>query len=128
MGKATFKMVAATDGSPPSPSGYWYYLLAHAIATALLLVTLVAAVWQFMDWIVTPSCLADTSLSSASSSAGAAPATTTAPVASSPVRAGESRRTPGRTGISPMPTASYQYSAQAELALRSGECPCPQRR
>jgi hypothetical protein len=127
MGQATFRMVAATDGSPPSPAGYRYYLLAHAIATVLLLITLVAAVWQFMDWIVTPSCLGDTSLSSVSSSSVAAPATTmTSPVASSPVPAG---RTPGRTGVSTTtPSASYQYSAQAELALSSGECPCPHQR
>lgn len=129
MGKATFKIVAATDGSPPSPSGYRYYLLAHAIATVLLLITLVAAVWHFMDWIVTPSCLGDTSLSSVSSSSGAAPATSASPVASSPVQAGESRRTPGRTGVSPItPIASYQSSAQAELALSSDECPCPHQR
>jgi hypothetical protein len=127
MGRATFNMVAATDGSPPFRSGY--YLLAHVIGTVLLLITLVAAVWQFMAWIVTPSCLGDTSLSSVSSSSGAAPATTTSPVAPSPVQAGEFRRTPGRTGVSPAtPTASYQYAAQAELALSSGECPCPHER
>jgi len=126
MGKATFRMVAATDGAPPSPSGYRYYLLVHAIATVVLLITLVAAVWQFMDWIVTPSCVGDTSLSSVSSSSAAAPATTTSPVASSPVQAS---RNPGRTGVSPAtPTASFQYSTQAELALSSGECPCPHQR
>ena len=59
MRRAGFKMVAAGDGAPPSPTSYWYYLLAHAIGTALLLITLVAAVWQFMDWVVAPSpCLA----------------------------------------------------------------------
>jgi len=110
MGRATFKMVAATDGSPPSPSGYRYYLLAHAIATVLLLITLVAAVWQFMDWIGTPSCLGDTSLSSVSSSSAAAPATITS--AAAPTTR----------------TVSYQYSAQAEPAVRSGECPCPHQR
>ena len=52
MRKATFRMAAAGDGAPPSSAGYWYYLLAHAIGTALLLITLVAAVWQFMDWVV----------------------------------------------------------------------------
>ena len=57
MGYATFRMVAAGDGSPQSPSGYRYYLVAHAIATALLLVALVAAIWQFMDWVGAPSCL-----------------------------------------------------------------------
>lgn len=55
MGKATFAMVAAGDGAPPSPAGYRYYLLAHAIGTTLLFITLVAAVWQFMDWVVAPS-------------------------------------------------------------------------
>ena len=102
MGKATFKMVAAGDGSPQSPSGYRFLVLAHAIATVLLLITLVAAVWQFMDWVVTPSCPRDTALSSASSSAPAPAATT--------------------------PTASYQYSARAELALSAGDCPCPHQR
>lgn len=56
MGKATFRMVAAGDGSPQSPSGYCYYLVAHAVATVLLLIALVAAIWQFMDWVGTPSC------------------------------------------------------------------------
>ncbi|HEY1442037.1 MAG TPA: hypothetical protein VGF65_14705, partial [Mycobacterium sp.] len=69
MGKATFKMVAAGDGSPQSASGYSFLVLAHATATVLLLITLVAAVWQFMDWVVTPSCPGDTALSSVSSSA-----------------------------------------------------------
>lgn len=132
MGKATFKMVAAGDGSPQSPSGYSFLVLAHAIATVLLLITLVAAVWQFMDWVVTPSCPGDAAMSSVSSSAPtptAAPAATTSPVAPRSVRAGESRRTPGRTGVSPTtPVASYQYSAQAELALSSRECPCPHQR
>lgn len=128
MGKATFKMVAAGDGSPQSPSGYSFLVLAHAIATVLLLITLVAAVWQFMDWVVTPSCPGDAAMSSVSSPAPA-PAATTSPVAPRPVQAAESRRTPGRTGMSPTtPVASYQYSAQAELALSSGECPCPHQR
>jgi hypothetical protein len=128
MGKATFKMVAAGDGSPQSPDGYCFLVLAHAIATVLLLITLVAAVWQFMDWVVTPSCPGDTALSSVSSSAPA-PAATTSPAAPRSVQAGESRRTSGRTGMSPpTPTASYQYSAQAEPALSSGDCPCPHER
>ena len=109
-GKATFKMVAAGDGSPQSPSGYSFLVLAHAIATVLLLITLVAAVWQFMDWVVTPSCPGDTALSSVSSSAVAAPART--------------------TSLAPAATASgsYRYSAHAELALSSGDCPCPHQR
>lgn len=125
MGKATFKMVAAGDGSPQSPSGYGLLVFAHAIATVLLLVVLVAGVWQFMDWVVTPSCPGDAAMSSASSSAPA-PAAMTSPVAPRSAQAGESRRTPGRAGVSPTtPVASYQYSARAELALSSGECPCP---
>ena len=100
MGKATFKMVAAGDGSPQSPSGYCFLVLAHAIVTVLLLITLVAAVWQFMDWVVTPSCPRDTALSSASSSAPA-----------------------------PATTPTYQYSARAELlALSAGDCRCPHQR
>jgi hypothetical protein len=127
-GKATFKMVAAGDGSPQSPSGYGFLVFAHAIATVLLLIVLVAGVWEFMDWVVTPSCPGDAAMSSVSSSAPA-PAATTSPVAPRSVQAGESRRTPGRTGVSPTtPAASYQYSAQAELALSSGECPCPHQR
>jgi hypothetical protein len=134
MGKATFKMVAAGDGSPQSPSGYSFLVFAHAIATVLLLIVLVAGVWQFMDWVVTPPCPGDTSLSSVSSSSAPAPATTTpvattSPVAPRPVQAGESRPTPDRTGASPTtPIASYRYSAHAELALRSDECPCPHQR
>jgi hypothetical protein len=69
MGISTFKMVAASDGSPPSPTGYCYYLLVHAIATVLLLITLVAAVWQFMEWVVGPSCPEGSSHSSVSTSA-----------------------------------------------------------
>jgi hypothetical protein len=127
-GKATFKMVAAGDGSPQSPSGYGFLVFAHAIATVLLLIVLVAGVWEFMDWVVTPSCPGDAAMSSVASSAPA-PAATTSPVAPRSVQAGESRRTPGRTGVSPTtPVASYQYSAQAELALSSGECPCPHQR
>jgi hypothetical protein len=128
MGKATFKMVAAGDGSPQSPSGYSFLVLAHAIATVLLLIVLVTGIWQFMDWVVTPSCPGDTALSSVSSSAPA-PAATTSPVAPKSLQAGQSRRNPGRTGVPPtMPTAGHQYSAQAELALSSGDCPCPHQR
>ncbi|OBI90740.1 hypothetical protein [Mycobacterium sp. 1245805.9] len=67
MGIATFKTVAAGDGSPQSPSGYCYYLVLHAIATALLLIAFVAAIWQFMNWIAAPSCPKDVSLASVSS-------------------------------------------------------------
>jgi hypothetical protein len=55
-GIATFKTVAAGDGSPQSPSGYALYLLVHAIATALLLIALAAAIWKFMDWVAAPPC------------------------------------------------------------------------
>lgn len=102
MRRASFRMVAATDGAPPTPSGYCFYLVAHAIATVLLLITFVAAVWQFMDWIVTPSCLADSSLSSVSSSVGRPPPVTLA--------------------------ASQRYSARLESALTDRECPCPHER
>ena len=68
MRRATFKMVAAGDGSPPTPTGYCYYLVAHAVATVLLLTTLVAAAWQFMDWIGAPSCLESSAPSSVSAS------------------------------------------------------------
>ncbi|ORW97714.1 hypothetical protein AWB92_03425 [Mycobacterium sp. IEC1808] len=71
MGIATFKTVAAGDGSPHSPSGYCYYLVFHAVATALLLITLVAAIWQFMNWIAEPSCPRDVSLASVSAPVGA---------------------------------------------------------
>ena len=67
MGIATFKTVAAGDGSPQSPSGYALYLLVHAIATALLLIALVAAIWTFMDWVAAPPCTKP-SLASVSSS------------------------------------------------------------
>jgi hypothetical protein len=62
-----FKTVAAGDGSPQSPSGYLHYLVVHAIATVLLLIALVTAIWQFMDWIAAPPCPKDVSLASASS-------------------------------------------------------------
>ena len=97
MRRATFEMVAAGDGSPPTPTGYCYYLLAHAIATVLLLITLVAAVWQFMSWVVTPSCL--------ESSPPPAVSTSAAPPAS--------------------PTPSIRLAAHAEMSLSSSDCPCP---
>ncbi|OBI44439.1 hypothetical protein A5706_03705 [Mycobacterium sp. E796] len=43
----------------------------HAVATALLLIALVAAIWQFMNWIAAPSCLKDVSLASVSAPVGA---------------------------------------------------------
>jgi hypothetical protein len=95
-------MVAAGDGSPQSPSGYRYYLVAHAVATALLLIALVAAIWQFMDWVATPSCLADASTQRVSS----------APVALDSVQA----------------SGPPHLSAHAEAALNRGDCPCPHSR
>jgi hypothetical protein len=112
MRQVTFKMVAAGDGSPETPTGYCYYLLAHAIATVLLLITLVAAVWQFMDWVVTPSC---PEAISAPSSAVAVAAGTTAPLAAEPA-------------YSAAP-ASYHNTARTEAVgsfkVASGDCPCP---
>ena len=96
--------------------------MAHAVATVLLLITLVAAVWQFMDWVVTPSCL------EASSTTSAAPATTT-PVASGTTKAEEIRNSPGQPGVS-HPTwterpASYRNTARTETLADAGDCPCP---
>jgi hypothetical protein len=103
MGIAGLGPVAAGDGSPQLR-----YVLAHAIATMLLLITLVAAGWQFVAWVVEPSaCLADGPRPPTSS-----PATSPAVAVVSATR----------------PTASYHYSARAKLALTSGECPCPHER
>lgn len=115
MGIATFKTVAAGDGSPQSPSGYSFLVAAHAIATVLLLIALVTAVWQFMDWVVTPACPADT----AAPSTVAAPST--APVTSEPVLA-------TKVLLPARATWPYQGSEQARIAVRTGECPCPQDR
>jgi hypothetical protein len=109
MQQPTFKMVAAGDGSPPTPTGYCVYLLAHAVATVLLLITLVAAVSQFMDWVATPSCAEVTSLSSVSPSTAAAVAGT-APTPSQP---------------SVTPTPSLRLAARAEALADPGDCPCP---
>jgi hypothetical protein len=106
MRQVTFKMVAAGDGSPETPTGYCYYLFAHAVATVLLLITLVAAVWQFMDWVVTPSCL---EASSVSSSAGAVAAGTTAPL----------------TAKSAHTVAWVSYRDTARTESLADECHCP---
>jgi len=104
MRRASFKMVAAGDGAPPSPTGYWYYLVAHAIGTVLLLITLVAAVWQFMDWVVAPSeCLASSAQPSRSAVAEAA----------------------GDAAAALAPTRSYHDVARIQTASNPGECPCP---
>ncbi|MEE6138424.1 hypothetical protein SKC41_19100 [Mycobacterium sp. 050128] len=112
MRQVTFKMVAAGDGSPPTSTGYCYYLVAHALATVLLLMTLVAAIWQFMDWVVTPSCLA---ASSGSSSAVAVAAGTTAPLTDKPL--------PTAASIS-LGTAARTETV-AGFKADSGDCPCP---
>lgn len=136
MGKATFRTLTGTDGSLQLPSGF-RHLFAHGITTVLLLVTLMAAAWQFMDWMVAPSaCLIDSSQSSATSSS--APPETTSPVATRSPQAGESRgsfsrpedsrTTPSELPSSVSPPPSYQYSARVEMALnKSSECSCPQR-
>ncbi|GBG38787.1 hypothetical protein [Mycobacterium montefiorense] len=127
MRQVTFKMVAAGDGSPPTSTGYCYYLMAHAVATVLLLITLVAAVWQFMDWVVTPSCLAASSVSTETP-------VSTAPVASSTaMKAEEIRNSPGQPGITNSTwterPASYRNAARTETVAGfradSGDCPCP---
>jgi hypothetical protein len=135
MGKATFRMVAGTDGSLRVPAGY-RYLLAHGITTVVLLVTLMAAAWEFMDWMAAPSaCLVDTAQPSASSAPASSEASpeTTSPVAPTSAQAGKSRRGPSRPGVSPAtPTgwpssvsSTSSYSAQVELALNSSTCSCP---
>jgi hypothetical protein len=102
MGLAGIRPIAASGGPPQLPSGY-RYLLAHAIATLLLLITLAAVGWQFVAWVAEPSaCLIDSSQSLRSSQ-------TTPPVAIAP-------------------TASYHYSARAKLAVSDSGCPCPEER
>lgn len=105
MRRATFKMVAAGDGSPPTPTGYRYYLVAHAVATVLLLLTLVAAVWQFMDWVVAPGCLESSSQPSVSNSSSAVAA--------------------GVTVVAIALDPSYHDAARTELVSNPGDCPCP---
>ncbi|WP_025734990.1 hypothetical protein [Mycobacterium genavense] len=116
MRQVTFKMVAAGDGSPPTSTGYCYYLVAHAVATVLLLITLVAAVWQFMDWVVTPSCL---EASSVPSSAVAVAAWTPSPPTARPAHTGEL--------VSYRDTAPTEAEGRFKSRLQadSGDCPCP---
>jgi hypothetical protein len=122
MRQVTFKMVAAGDGSPPTSTGYWYYLMVHAVATVLLLITLVAAVWQFMDWVVTPSCLEASSVSSAA-------AVGTPAVAPGSTKAEEIRNSTGQARASRSTwterPASYRNAARTETLADSGDCPCP---
>ena len=103
MRRTSFKMVAAGDGAPPSPTGYWFYLVAHAIGTVLLLITLVAAVWQFMDWVVAPSDCMESSAQSSVSSSGAAAAMRV---------------------IAAAPSPTVHDGARTQLASDPGECPC----
>jgi hypothetical protein len=122
MRQMTFKMVAAGDGAPPTSAGYCYYLMAHAVATVLLLITLVAAVWQFMDWVVTPSCLEAGALSSAASVAAApvaSPTTKTEEVRNSTDQPSSSRRSWTER------PSSYRNAARTEAMTDSGDCPCP---
>jgi hypothetical protein len=124
MRQATFKMVSAGDGAPPTPTGYCYYLFAHAVATVLLLLTLIAAVWQFMDWAVTPSCPA----SSSSSSTSWVTSDTQAPADSSTTKAGEIRNGSGQAGVLSSWTerpSLYRYAARTEAMADGHGCPCP---
>ena len=82
MGRQTFMLVAASDGSPQSPFGH-RDLVAYSIATVLMLITLAAAAFQFADWLLTPSeCLTSSS----------APSVSSAPVASTSAHVGASLR------------------------------------
>ncbi len=122
MRQMTFKMVAAGDGAPPTSTGYCYYLVAHAVATVLLLITLIAAVWQFMDWVVTPSCLEASSVSPATS-------VTTTPDASRTTKATEIRDSHGQPGVSLTSWTdrppSYRNAARTEVMADSADCHCP---
>jgi hypothetical protein len=135
MGKATFRMVAGTDGSLRLASGY-RYLFSYGITTVFLLVILMAAAWEFMDWLVAPSaCLVNSAQPSASSSS--APASleaspeTTALVVPTSAPAGGARRAPSLPGVSPAAPSQWpssvsshsSYSARVELALDSCSCP-----
>ncbi|MCV7032046.1 hypothetical protein [Mycobacterium sherrisii] len=117
MRQATFKMVAAGDGSPPTAGGYCYYLVAHAVATVLLLLTLVVAVWQFMDWVVAPSC------------AEAGPQPSAASLAAQTIKATEIRDGAGQPGVSyrswTQRPASYRDAARMTAMAGAVGCPCP---
>jgi hypothetical protein len=80
MRRPSFTTVVATDGSAQGTCGY-RYLLAHAIATLLLFIAMVLAVWLFVASVVDSSaCSKRSSHSTASSSTapGAARATAVA--------------------------------------------------
>jgi hypothetical protein len=116
-------MVAAGDGAPPSPAGYCYYLVAHAIATALLLTTLTVAVWQFMDWVVTPSCLQADSSQTASAQVTPAPASSGSTKAEE-IRTSGDRSGASRTGWAQRPV-SYRTAARTDTIADGSGCPCP---
>jgi hypothetical protein len=108
MGRPTFMLVGAGDGSPQSPSGH-RDLVAYSIATVLMLITLVAAALQFADWLIPPSaCLTGSSQ----------PSTSSAPVASRSPHVGASLRDLDQPDASPS-------TFRAELALSRSGCPCP---
>jgi hypothetical protein len=136
MGKATFNPVTAADGSAQLQSES-RQVMAHGIMTVLLLVTLMAAAWGFMDWVVAPSACPTDSAQSTGSSSSPPAALVAAPRATSPAaprspQAGASRDIPGWSGLSPTrstePAESVSspasYSARVEMALHS-ECSCP---
>jgi hypothetical protein len=104
MGKPQFRMVAAGDGGPPSPTGYSYYLLVHALGTVLLLVALVAAIWQFMDWAVAPATCLESGSRPAMSAVTAAAKDAAAALA---------------------PTPRVQDASRITMAAKPVECPCP---
>lgn len=121
MRQATFKMVAAGDGSPPTSAGYCYYLVAHAVATVLLLLTLVVAVWQFMDWVVAPSCVEAGPQPSAASLAGQ---TTAQTIKATEIRDGTGQ--PGGTFRAWIQRpASYRDTARTTATAAADACPCP---
>lgn len=120
MRQATLKMVAAGDGSPPSSSGYCYYLVAQAVATVLLLLTLVVAVWQFMDWVVAPSCAEAGPQSSAASLA----AQTTQINKATEIRDGAAAPAVSYRSWTQRP-ASYRDTARTTALAAAGGCPCP---
>jgi hypothetical protein len=104
MGKARFRMATAGDGAPPAPAGYSYYLLVHALGTVLLLFALVAAIWQFMDWAVSPATCPDS---------GSHPSLSAVTAAARDAAA----------ALTPAPRAQDVYRIAA--AAKPVECPCP---
>src|SRR5262249_55804009 len=108
-----------TDGSLQLPSGY-RHLFAHGITTVLLLVTLMLAGWEFMNWVVVPSAC---EISETASPQASAPSPSTPPPAPVPA---PSEAASGGAAQQPLVSSSASYSAQAEMALNT-ECACPDR-